>query len=104
MKIYIAGPMTGQPEFNYPAFHRAEEELKTQGWDVVSPARLFNGETGLRYTVYMLAGIKALLSCDAIFMLKGYFNSKGATLELEVARSCGILVITEGDQSDDFYN
>ena len=36
--IYIAGPMTGFPEFNFPAFFAAQAELEAKGWQVFNPA------------------------------------------------------------------
>ena len=36
--IYIAGPMTGYPEFNFPEFFKAQAELEEQGWKVFNPA------------------------------------------------------------------
>jgi len=38
MKIYIAGPMSGLPEFNYPAFHAADAELRALGHETLNPA------------------------------------------------------------------
>ena len=38
--IYIAGPMRGIEDFNFPAFDRQEELLKKQGWVVINPAEL----------------------------------------------------------------
>ena len=38
--IYIAGPMRGIEDFNFPAFDRQEELLEKQGWRVINPAEL----------------------------------------------------------------
>jgi hypothetical protein len=35
--LYIAGPMTGIPDSNYPAFNQAEIELRAAGYDVLNP-------------------------------------------------------------------
>ena len=36
--IYVAGPMRGHHDYNYPAFDRQTRVLRAQGWDVVNPA------------------------------------------------------------------
>lgn len=40
MRIYLAGPMSGFPQMNFPAFYAAAKKLREIGYDVVSPAEL----------------------------------------------------------------
>lgn len=37
---YVAGPMTGYPQFNYPLFMHVAESLRAQGHRIVSPAEM----------------------------------------------------------------
>lgn len=93
LSIYIAGPMTGLPEFNYPAFHAAEKMLNGIGFHAVSPARLFEGQLGLPWTTYMRAGVKALCDCQLVYALCGHETSRGAQVELALASTLGIPII-----------
>lgn len=76
--IYICGPMTGLPEYNYPAFHAAAAELRAQGWHVVNPAE--NAEP----TAPQVRGA-ALLA-----LLPGWHQSRGAQAEVSLANDLGI--------------
>src|SRR5690606_26470176 len=42
-RIYIAGPMTGLPDLNFPAFHAEAARLRSRGVDVVNPAEINGG-------------------------------------------------------------
>ena len=39
MRIYLAGPMTGYPQFNFPKFMRIADELRAKGHYVFNPAQ-----------------------------------------------------------------
>ena len=85
-RIYLAGPMSGMPAHNMPAFHAAAEALSRLGWEVVNPADNFGGRTDLPRSSYLRADLALLLQCDALAMLPGWQRSVGAALEYLVAR------------------
>jgi hypothetical protein len=91
--------MTGLPELNFPAFHAATATLRAQGHEVVNPAEI-NPDTTMAWHACMRRDIAELVTCDAIHLLDGWQNSKGATLEHHIAERLG-LVITE-DKSGNF--
>jgi hypothetical protein len=92
-RIYISGPMTGLPEFNFPAFHAAAATLRNSGHEAVNPAEI-NAETGGDWHYYLKADIKALCDCNALALLPGWQNSKGAHLELHIAHRLGLEIGT----------
>lgn len=87
-KVYVAGPMTGHHELNYPMFHSTAARLRKMGFEVVSPAELNPITTPYREA--MKNDILALVECDHIVMLEGWEKSKGATLEHHIASVLGI--------------
>jgi len=89
-RIYIAGPMTGLPEHNFPAFHAAAERLQEAGWETVNPAENFGGRTDLPRESYLRADIELLAACDAVAMLPGWEDSRGAKLEYLIAWELGM--------------
>ncbi len=90
-KVYIAGPMSGYEEFNFPAFNRAEELLQeSYGYKrVVNPAKL-HPTTDLPWIEFLKQDLLELITCDAVFLLKGWEKSRGATLEAFVAYILGL--------------
>ncbi len=87
MKWYLAGPMSGIEESNYPAFRQACHTLRNRGLHIVSPHDFFppveasqtQWEQLLRYD------LRALTDCHGIILLPGWSTSRGAILELSVA-------------------
>ena len=91
MIVYIAGPMTGLPDLNYPAFYAAEEALTAAGHAVLNPAR--NGTiVGNAWQQYMRLSIAQVLQAEAVALLPGWVNSRGALLERRIATALGLLV------------
>jgi hypothetical protein len=91
-RLYVAGPMTGLPELNYPAFHSATSCLRTLGYRVESPATIPPPDSpiedsGLLWRYYMGLAIPMLLRCDTIVLLDDWEKSRGARLEATIARS-----------------
>lgn len=85
MTIFLSGPMTGLPGYNYPAFAAAAWDLRARGRHVVSPHELHDGKTNLPYIYYLRHDLKALLECTELVVLPGWRNSFGAQLEVRVA-------------------
>jgi nucleoside 2-deoxyribosyltransferase len=88
MKVYIAGPMTGLPEDNFPAFHAAAAAWRAAGWEVLNPAESFEGARGLPYKRYVEHDINLLKQVDAIALLPGWDapKSRGSVWEWGIAR------------------
>ena len=87
--VYIAGPMTGRPSYNYPAFFAEEERLKKLGYEVRNPARGGIVE-GYSWEDYMKRGLRELMDCDYIRMLPDWYKSEGARMEWQIAMDLGI--------------
>jgi len=103
---YLAGPMSGIPKFNYPLFFDTAAKLRKEGHLVVNPAEqdtpevmreVLASETGditklngpswgqfLAHDVKLVAD-----SVDAIIVLPGWQNSKGACTEVFIATLLG---------------
>lgn len=97
MKVYIAGPMTGLPDYNRAAFYLAAERLKEQGYIPKHTAWMVDD---LDRVDYMRNSIELMLTCDAIFLLNGWKDSLGAKVEKSIADVCGLQIIEEVTEDD----
>lgn len=95
MKIYIAGPMSGFPELNFPLFNATAQRLRSEGHFVVSPAEINIPHPG-DWLSAMRADIKELVSCEAIYLLDGWSKSRGASLEYHIAFILGMIILFDG--------
>jgi len=94
-RLYLAGPMTGHPENNYPAFHAAAGRLRRAGFQVVNPAEAdLEPLTGLSWGDWMRKGITQLLTTDGVAILPGAGGSRGAALECKIAHELAMPVRT----------
>lgn len=105
---YIAGPMRGLPEYNYPAFMDAANKLRKLGWLVFNPAEMDIESDHEDYTARTIEQQKLHDSAaaarrfadrdtrviirelraergDAIILLPDWNHSTGACAELRVA-------------------
>lgn len=130
MKLYISGPMTGLPSFNFPQFDHATAALRAQGYDIVSPAehdravvkaagkyvRIENvpgyaeGDVQ-KYTDavgtlhdFLVWDFAQIAACDGIALLPNWEHSSGARAERFVAESLHKEVfLVLRDEGTDWY-
>jgi len=115
MKIYVAGPMRGIPEFNFPAFNAAAAALRAVGHVVFNPAeRDIERHNGVDVSKGNATGDEEIAAkehgfslrdaladdtrwickeADAIALLPGWGASKGAKAELALAEALGLEII-----------
>jgi Domain of unknown function (DUF4406) len=110
VNIYIAGPMTGLPEFNFPLFNKVARELRAQGHECFNPAeRDLVRHPEIDFTSGDVEKVKsegfslrdALADdthyickvADAIIMLPGWEISLGARAEHALATALKHIII-----------
>jgi hypothetical protein len=117
MKIYLAGPMRGYKDFNFPAFFAAAEKLRADGHTVFNPAERDTKEwgserlasaTGSEEEVSKNLGMEGLTlarhcfledtrwictQADAIAVLPGWKTSRGAIAERALGVAIGLEII-----------
>ncbi len=75
--VYIAGPITGVPDYR-ERFARAAEAIEKRGYIALNPAALPDGLTNDQYMKICFAMIQA---ADLVLFLSGWRKSLGASLE-----------------------
>lgn len=114
MKIYVAGPMRGIPEFNFPAFFAAAAKLRAEGHEVFNPAERDNEKHGTDISKGNMAGDESVAAqqhgfslrealgadlawicaeAEAIALLPGWERSKGVAAEYATAIALGLQVL-----------
>ena len=121
-RIYVAGKMRNVKDFNFPAFDAATKRLEEKGYEVFNPARrdrqMHGNDVGKSATGdlrdaeakgFSLRDALAedtswiCLHADAIYLLNGWYDSKGAKAELALALALGLEVIFEDDEESETW-
>lgn len=94
-KSYIAGPMTGYKDYNFPAFYAKAAEERAKGYDVINPAELDDADGDLTkpWDFYLRRDLIVLAECNRIVLLDGWEKSKGANLEVHIGRELGFEIV-----------
>lgn len=97
---YLAGPMSGLPNFNYDAFEAATQALRKAGYTVISPHEinanihdLSQPETTDQRAFYLRRALRGLLDCTGVVVLPGWLYSRGAQLEVSIAEALNMPVV-----------
>jgi hypothetical protein len=114
-RIYLAGPMSGKPYFNFPAFMEAARKLRLEGSIVFNPAQQDidrhgvdvsadnpTGDSSVGVAAMVGLNIRQCLKDDLswicenathIALLPGWEQSKGARAEHATAQALGLSFI-----------
>lgn len=98
-KAYISGKISGMEPEDYTAkFAKASRLAETMGYEPVNPVELQH-EHDNSWQSFMRVDLKALLDCNHILMLPNWKDSKGATIEHDLAKSIGLNIIYLTDEN-----
>lgn len=97
---YLSGPISAptpaEVERNKQVFRDSARVMRGRGLRVCNPVEICP-QTGLSWGDYMRKDLSELLKCDAVALLPGWQDSKGACLERHVAEQLGMRVCRVGD-------
>lgn len=83
-KAYIAGKITGNPNFR-EEFQKATDALVKKGFAVMDPSGMMSGFEQSEYHSVCMSMIDI---CDVVYFLPNWVDSKGSHLEMGYAKGC----------------
>ena len=89
MKVYIAGKVTGDPEYR-AKFGDAAMGLRRRGHHVINPAMLPGGMTRQDY---MSVCLPMVMAAECVVMLPDWKSSGGAQIEHALAKYLGKQIV-----------
>lgn len=93
MKVYISGPISGFPDGNRQQFSTAAAALRQCGFETINPHDVCQDvPADALWLDYMRECIKAMMDADAVFVLGGWIDSRGAYVEVDLANQLSIPV------------
>lgn len=103
--VYLSGPMTGLPRWNFDAFDASAIALRSLGLVVLSPHEKdldagFDPDgdgAGFDLRAALEWDVNAVIEADAVVVLPGWENSPGCAIEVTVAEALGKPVFTIAD-------
>jgi hypothetical protein len=99
LTYYLSGPMTGIEKHNFPAFEEATRNLRAKGFKILSAHEIDHGEEvigqgSLPWEQYLKNDLTVMIEqAQGIVLLPGWLRSRGAWLELVIARGLGYPVL-----------
>ncbi len=97
-RCYIAGKIGGlsieDVKFN---FDEAKHIVGQMGFEPVSPIDLPH-EHGKTWEEYMREDLRAMLTCNFVYVLNNWRTSPGATIEVKTAMSLGINIVFQKEE------
>ena len=92
--VYIAGPMSGYEDYNFPAFFEVQRRWEKEGHLVFNPAaqpgereitQLPENQVKDMFPILIRRDIALILQCDGLVTLDNWMKSRGALFEVHLA-------------------
>lgn len=102
--VYIAGPIANTEDF-CERFRQARLEVAQLGYQPVCPVMLNSVDENSRLEdstsrrSYLQKDIASLIHCDGIYLLRGWYNSRGARMEKVIADGLDMIILYQPEQA-----